>query len=130
MSIHLTTRTPTSLISTALTLNHNAGVYLATNASKSDIYTTPNDNGERFMFVMRTCLGEIHRTKAGMEDATRPPERADERGPLNSVQAVPQSAGGCVEYPEFIVYKDAQVLPEYLIRYSHGQGCKCSHCDT
>ena len=104
------------------------GIYLATHSSKSDIYTTPNGAGERSMFVMRACLGEVHETKVAMPEARRPPDRPDGRGPLDSVRALTVAEGGAVEHPEFIVYKDSQVLPEYLITYRHKPGCRCTHC--
>ena len=105
-----------------------AGIYLATNASKADIYTTANDAGERCTFIMRACLGEVHETKVAMQTVTRAPERADQKGPLDSVRAIVIADGGAVEHPEFIVYKDNQVLPEYLMTYKHRQSCKCTHC--
>ena len=81
------------------------------------------------MFVIRACLGEVHETRVAMNTAKRPPERTDNRGPLDSVRAMTLSDGGVVEHPEFIVYKDGQVVPEYLITYKHKAGCKCTHCD-
>ena len=36
------------------------GIDLSSVASKSDIYTRPNSEGERCVFVMRTMLGEPH----------------------------------------------------------------------
>ena len=87
-------------------------IYLAENASKSDIYTTASTSGERAVFVMRTCLGEVHETSVAMKTATRPPERPDGRGPLDSVRALTRASGGCVDHPEFMVYKNNQVLPE------------------
>ena len=77
---------------------------------------------------MRACLGEVHETKVSMRSAKRPPERDDGKGPKDSVRAVTKAAGGAVEHPEFIVFKDSQVLPEYLITYRHAAGCKCTHC--
>ena len=35
------------------------------------------------------------------------------------MRALTVAEGGAVEHPEFIVYKDSQVLPEYLITYTH-----------
>ena len=105
------------------------GTCLALNSSKSDIYTTAKASGERAIFVMRACLGEVHETKAAMRSATRPPERPDGKGPLDSVRALTRPSGGSVDYPEFMVYKSGQVLPEYLIRYKHQSDCKCTHCD-
>ena len=37
--------------------------------------------------------------------------------------------GGCVEHPEFVVYKDAATLPEYAIWYKHSDACQCTHCN-
>ena len=88
------------------------GTYLATNSSKSDIYTKPNAAGERCVLVVRTVLGEPHKTKVPMKTAQLPPDRPDGRGPLNSVVALTEAEGGCVEHPEFIVYKEAQTLAQ------------------
>ena len=82
-----------------------AGTYLASHSSKSDIYTKPNEHGERCALLVRACLGEPHTAKTQMREALRPPERPDKRGPLSSVVAATVSQGGCVEHPEFIVYK-------------------------
>lgn len=105
-----------------------AGSYFAANSSKSDIYTTANAAGERCILICRVCLGEGSMTKEPCPSATRPPERADGRGPLNSIVAVTQANGGCVEHPEFIVFKEAQALPEFAIWYKHRAGCQCTLC--
>ena len=57
-----------------------------------------------------------------------PPERSDGRGPLLSLVAVTQAEGGCVEHPEFVVYKETQSLPQYAIWYQHSARCQCTHC--
>ena len=89
-----------------------AGTYLASHSSKSDIYTKPNEHGERCALLVRACLGEPHTAETQMSEALRPPERPDKRGPLSSVVAATVGQGGCVEHPEFIVYKDSQTLPQ------------------
>ena len=104
------------------------GIYTASNSSKSDIYTTADDDGRRCMLVVRTCLGEAHHADSAAPKMLRPPERADGRGPLSSVVARTLHDGGCVEHPEFIVYKETQVLPEYMIYYRHAAACACTHC--
>lgn len=104
------------------------GVYLASNSSKADIYTMPNDDDERCVLVCRACLGEPYIAKVPDKKLMKPPEREDGRGPLNSVVAATFENGGSVEHPEFIVYDKAQVLPEYAIWYTHAQGCACTHC--
>ena len=105
-----------------------AGSYLASHSSKSDIYTKPNAAGERCVLVVRACLGEVHKAAQPMADVLRPPERPDKRGPLSSVVALAQAEGGCVEHPEYIVYKDSQTLPQFAIFYKHDETCKCTHC--
>ena len=105
------------------------GVYFASNSSKSDIYTEPStDDGCRCVFVMRVCLGEAYLTEEPMGESQRPPERMDDRGPLNSVVALTWEEGGCVEYPECIVYNGRQALPEFAIWYRHADNCWCTHC--
>jgi len=104
------------------------GTYLASLSSKSDIYTQPNERGERCELVVRACLGEAHLQKTECRDILKPPERADKRGPLSSVVAATVAQGGCVEYPEYIVYKDSQTLPQFAIYYKHTAACKCTHC--
>ena len=105
-----------------------AGLYLATNSSKSDIYTTPNANGERCIMLVRACLGEPQDTKVPMPDARKPGERPDGRGAYNSIVAKTQAEGGCVEHPEFVVFDKGQALPEYAIWYKHLSTCWCTHC--
>jgi len=105
-----------------------SGSYFAANSSKSDIYTTPNAAGERCILITRVCLGEASVATTPCQQATRPPERVDGRGPLNSIVAATTSAGGCVEHPEFIVFKEAQALPEYAVWYRHEADCDCTHC--
>ena len=107
-----------------------SGCYFAANSSKSDIYTTPNAEGERCILITRVCLGEASIATRPCREATRPPEREDGRGPLNSIVAATMSEGGCVESPEFIVFKEAQALPEYAVWYRHEAGCHCTHCYT
>ena len=103
------------------------GIYLATHSSKSD--TTPNGAGERSMFVMRACLGEVHETKVAMPEARRPPDRPDGRGPLDSVRALTVAEGGAVEHPEFIVYKSSHLAgPARVLDHLQAQGCRCTHC--
>jgi len=105
-----------------------SGIYLATNSSKSDIYTKPNPAGERCILVVRACLGEAYLCSEPMRRSLRPPERPDGRGALSSVIALTTTGGGCVEHPEYIVYKESQTLVEYAIWYKHRPSCRCTHC--
>jgi hypothetical protein len=104
------------------------GVYLAVNSSKSDIYTEPNEGGERCVFVVRACLGESHLAKQASPKMVKPPERNDGRGPLNSVVGLTHEQGGVLDHPEMIVYRESQALPEYMIWYRHQPTCLCTHC--
>lgn len=104
------------------------GVYLASHSSKSDIYTEPNPQGERLIFVVRACLGEPYFAATAMRDALKPPERPDGRGPLTSVVARTSDEGGVVQFPEYIVYEKSKVLPQYAIWYKHLDACYCTHC--
>ena len=92
-----------------------AGVYLATNASKSDIYTSSNDAGERCVLLVRVCQGEPQFTKEAMTSARKPAKRPDGRGVCNSVAALTHAQGGVVEHPEYVVFNAWQTLPEYAI---------------
>ena len=77
------------------------GCYFAANSSKSDIYATVDEaSGLRCILITRVALGEAHMARAPCQTATRPPERPDGRGPLNSIVGVTQANGGCVEHPE------------------------------
>ena len=51
------------------------------------------------------ALGRSHET------TQLPPDRPDGRGTLNSVAALTQAEGGCVEHPEFVVYKSNRRRP-------------------
>ena len=71
-----------------------SGIYLATNSSKSDIYTKPNAAGERCILVVRACLGAAYLCSEPMRRSLRPPERSDGRGALSSVIALTTEAKG------------------------------------
>ena len=77
-------------------------------SARSDIYTTPDEKGQRCMLVVRACLGEAHYASRPCQRSARPPERKDGRGPLSSVVARVLGDGGVVEYPEYVVFKETQ----------------------
>jgi hypothetical protein len=105
------------------------GTYFATNCSKSDLYTEPNDAGERCLLVARVCLGEPHRaTQADRSLSLPPPRTSGNQGRLNSVIGLTRSQGGVLQHPEYIVYKDTQSLPQYSLWYKHAADCKCTQC--
>ena len=63
------------------------GTYFASNSSKADIYTTPTSTGERCQLVVRVCLGEAHKAKAGGADAAGGEDKGASSG------AAPKAAG-------------------------------------
>lgn len=109
-----------------------SGMYLSTNSSLSDMYTTPNEEGERCVLLMRVCLGEPQLTAESVTNLKKPAERKDGRGSYHSVVPKTRAEGGQSEHPEYIVYDAWQVLPAYAIWYKHfeGMGCFCTHCVT
>ena len=104
------------------------GLYFATNSSKSDIYTTPDAAGLRCLLVVRVCLGEPHRAKAGDKSMKRAPDRQDQRGPLSSVVGLKENEGGVLQHREYVVYRETQTLPQYAVWYRHASECQCTHC--
>ena len=105
-----------------------AGVYFATNSSKSDNYTKPDAQGLRCLLVVRVCLGEPHRADQKDHTIKLPPDRADSRGPKNSVIGLVEAEGGPLKFREYVVYKETQSLPQFAIWYRHSEGCQCTHC--
>jgi hypothetical protein len=107
------------------------GIYFASNASKSDIYTRPDLPGRpgvRCMLVTRVCLGEPHRASRSDVNMRKAPDRLDGKGPLSSVVGLKQDEGGVLAHREYIVYRESQTLPQYAIWYKHEDGCQCTHC--
>ena len=102
------------------------GTYLATNSSKSDIYTEPNAAGERCILVVRACLGKPYRAKEYNRQLLKPPDRPDGRGPFSSVMGLTKDQEGVLEHPEFVIYDRWQSLPQYAIWYKHESACKCT----
>ena len=99
------------------------GIYFASNASKADLYTRPEDDSNtRAIIIARVCLGKPYEASDQVQDLKLAPSG------YHSVRALTKDEGGRVEYPEYIVYKDTQVLPLFVVFYQHQAGCKCTHC--
>jgi hypothetical protein len=89
-----------------------AATYMATNSSKSDIYTKPGEDGLRCILVVRACLGEPHRAKTADQKLSVPPERpAGTAGRLNSVVGLTKREGGALEHREYMVSCRGIALP-------------------
>ena len=96
------------------------GIYMAANASKADIYTTDDRNGLRYMYLSRCALGHaIDARHAGAHHNYKD---------RHSVRAITKKDGGEVEYNEYVLLQNNQVLPTYKIAYKHRSECKCTHC--
>jgi hypothetical protein len=98
------------------------GTYLAEDASKSDIYAKPDSSGLRCILVCRTCLGNTCYMNGPDQSLTMPPKNGD------SVTALRQDEGGCLEHREYIVYDRAQAVPEFRVFYRHAARCQCCKC--
>ena len=99
------------------------GTYLAEDSSKSDIYAKPDTGGcVKCMLVCRACLGETYYTRRQLSGISMPPDGYD------SITALRQDEGGCVDHREYVLYERGQALPEYRIYYTHAIGCQCSIC--
>lgn len=110
------------------------GTYFAENCSKADLYAgpVPFRKFQRRMCVLvaRVAMGQSLGTRVAMKGIKLPPKRLDSRYPYDSVWAINRSEGGCVDYREYIVYKDAQAYPAFRVWYRHKDSCKCARCCT
>ena len=90
---------------------YGRGVYFAKEAEYSarDIYSQPNDRGERLMFLCRVLVGDYCR---GKQDATTPDPR-----PGSTVDLYDSTVDSVQDPKIFVTYHDAQVYPEYLIKF-------------
>jgi len=113
------------------------GSYFTPVASKADFYTrqmgesaapaNQNDPRTRVVLVGRVALGEVHQAAQYSQSLRRPPADASGR-PLDSVMGLPSSSGGVLDFPELVVYKPSQVVPQFVICYRHKVGCGCRTC--
>eukprot|EP00931_Biecheleriopsis_adriatica_P073427 TRINITY_DN4770_c0_g1_i3.p1 TRINITY_DN4770_c0_g1~~TRINITY_DN4770_c0_g1_i3.p1 ORF type:complete len:416 (+),score=63.21 TRINITY_DN4770_c0_g1_i3:793-2040(+) len=96
---------------------YGQGVYLAECSSKADEYSEedPADPGLYCLLLCRTVLGEVLRMTAGGEATHGIIRSAMSSGAYDSVLGDRESAVGT--YKEFVVYREAQVYPEYLVYY-------------
>lgn len=114
------------------------GSYFTTVASKADYYTQkwvdvdpsycPDSRKlARCMCVARVALGEIYEARESDRNLRRPPIAPDGHR-YDSVLGVPRSRGGCVDHDEFITYKAAQAVLQYMVLYQHKDSCACRTC--
>ena len=107
------------------------GSYFAPNFSKSDMYTKSSDakrDGMRSMLMCRVVAGEAYRAKEPCTTRTCPPDNPIDGNQFDSVYGVPRLAGGSVDWPELVVFRDTRILPMYIVNYSHARECVCRTC--
>merc|ERR1719330_1169469 len=84
------------------------GIYFADSPFKSDSYAR-DSGGVRAMLLCRVACGNLM-------DVTRTGQFGlDDLAPNSRFHAV---KGNCFSHPEFIIYKEEQCYPEYIILYT------------
>lgn len=87
------------------------GTYFAVNATYSaqDLYSKPNQNGEKHMYLCRVLTGDHTLGQKGM--LTPPPKTS------NSVELYDSVVDNNAKPHIFVVFHDNQAYPEYLIKF-------------
>jgi hypothetical protein len=100
-----------------MNLRYGEGLYFSPVSSKSHDYNSgsekvykSNDRKWRAMFLCNVVVGKAFVTR----DGTLPSQDCPPRG----FDSVVGEAGHDLNYPEVVVYEEAQAIPTYLIIYS------------
>lgn len=93
--------------------NFGNGTYFAVNASYSanDIYSKPDGNGKKYMYLARVLVGEYSLGKKGSITPAK-------KNVSNSVDLYDSSTDNVNQPSMFIIFNDIQAYPEYLITFS------------
>ncbi|XP_068051388.1 protein mono-ADP-ribosyltransferase PARP14-like [Anomalospiza imberbis] len=93
--------------------NFGNGTYFAVNASYSanDIYSKPDVNGRKYMYLARVLVGEYSLGKKGSITPAR-------KNVSNSVDLYDSSTDNVSQPSMFIIFNDIQAYPEYLITFT------------
>ncbi|NWS30309.1 PAR14 polymerase, partial [Polioptila caerulea] len=93
--------------------NFGNGTYFAVNASYSanDIYSKPDVNGKKYMYLARVLVGEYSLGKKG--SITPEPKNVS-----NPVDLFDSSTDNMSQPSMFIIFYDVQAYPEYLITFT------------
>ncbi|NXW75116.1 PAR14 polymerase, partial [Hirundo rustica] len=93
--------------------NFGNGTYFAVNASYSanDIYSKPDVNGKKYMYLARVLVGEYSLGKKGSITPAR-------KNVSNSVDLFDSSTDNVNQPSMFIIFNDIQAYPEYLITFT------------
>ncbi|XP_010183675.1 PREDICTED: poly [ADP-ribose] polymerase 14-like [Mesitornis unicolor] len=93
--------------------NFGNGTYFAVNAkySASDVYSKPDANGKKYMYLARVLVGEYSQgTKGSITPAAK--------NASNSVDLFDSSTDDVSNPSMFIIFNDIQAYPEYLITFT------------
>uniref|UniRef100_A0A8C3TNA9 Poly [ADP-ribose] polymerase n=1 Tax=Catharus ustulatus TaxID=91951 RepID=A0A8C3TNA9_CATUS len=93
--------------------NFGNGTYFAVNANYSahDIYSKPDANGKKYMYLARVLVGEYSLGKKGSVTPAR-------KNVNNSVDLFDSSTDNMNQPSMFIIFNDIQAYPEYLITFT------------
>ncbi|NXL69843.1 PAR14 polymerase, partial [Leptocoma aspasia] len=93
--------------------NFGKGTYFAVNASYSanDLYSKPDLNGRRYMYLARVLVGEYSLGKKGSITPAQ-------KNVSNSVDLFDSSTDNMSQPSMFIIFNDIQAYPEYLITFT------------
>ncbi|NXM11951.1 PAR14 polymerase, partial [Ploceus nigricollis] len=93
--------------------NFGNGTYFAVNASYSanDLYSKPDANGRKYMYLARVLVGEYSLGRKGSITPAR-------KNVSNSVDLYDSSTDNVSQPSMFIIFNDIQAYPEYLITFT------------
>ncbi|NXC96832.1 PAR14 polymerase, partial [Certhia familiaris] len=93
--------------------NFGNGTYFAVNASYSanDLYSKPDANGKKYMYLARVLVGEYSLGKRGSITPAQ-------KNVSNSVDLFDSSTDNVSQPSMFIIFNDIQAYPEYLITFT------------
>ncbi|XP_058695342.1 protein mono-ADP-ribosyltransferase PARP14-like isoform X1 [Poecile atricapillus] len=93
--------------------NFGNGTYFAVNASYSahDLYSKPDVNGRKYMYLARVLVGEY---SLGRKGSITPAQK----NMSNSVDLFDSSTDNVRQPSMFIIFNDIQAYPEYLITFT------------
>ncbi|NXT99033.1 PAR14 polymerase, partial [Buphagus erythrorhynchus] len=93
--------------------NFGNGTYFAVNASYSayDLYSKPDVNGKKYMYLARVLVGEYSLGKKGSITPAR-------KNVSNSVDLFDSSTDNMSQPSMFIIFNDIQAYPEYLLTFT------------
>lgn len=93
--------------------NFGNGAYFAVNAnySANDVYSKPDANGRKYMYLVRVLVGEYSLGKKGSITPAR-------KNLSNAVDLFDSSTDNMTHPSMFIIFNDIQAYPEYLITFT------------